>query len=75
MKHMEANKAMIHCKEQVDIGTSQTRKCVKHYAIRSNKDVGRAMGLWEELYPMCVVIVGHDSLNYPTPSNDPSLYT
>jgi hypothetical protein len=57
---VETDEAMISCKEKIGIGTIQTGKGVEGSAIHSNKDGRREAGLWEELNPMNIVVIGHD---------------
>jgi hypothetical protein len=62
MQSMVANEAMIFCKEQISVGTSQTRQHVKSYAVNGREDWSGEIGLWEELDPMSIVIVRHHGL-------------
>jgi hypothetical protein len=63
MEGREANKAMIHHKEQVGIRTSQTGKSIKGCAVYSNENGSGETRLREEFHPMCILIIGHSSLN------------
>jgi hypothetical protein len=64
---MEADETTVGGEEEVGIRTSQTRKHIESYTIHCDEYRGREMRLWEELYPMYSVVIGHDSLNYPAP--------
>jgi hypothetical protein len=59
MQSMVANEATICCKEQISVGTGQTRQRVKSHAINGRKDRSGETGLQEELDPMSIVIVRH----------------
>jgi hypothetical protein len=72
---MEADEAMIGSKQQIRVGTGQTRQCVKGYTIHGHKDRGRETGLWEELDPVRVMIVRHNGLFYSSPFSVAPLYT
>jgi hypothetical protein len=67
MQSLEADETTVGGKEEVGVRTSQTRKHIESYTIHSNEYGSRETRLWEELYPMYVVVIGHDPLNYPTP--------
>jgi hypothetical protein len=43
------------------------RESVEGDAIHRHKGRGREQRLLEERNPMDAVVIGHDSLNYPTP--------
>jgi hypothetical protein len=75
MHSLKADEATIHCEEEVSIGTRQTRERIKGGTVYSNENRGREMRLGEEFDPVDVVVIGHVSLNCPTPSNDSHLYT
>jgi hypothetical protein len=62
MQSMVANETTICCKEQISVGTSQTRQHVKSYAVNGREDRRGEMGLREELEPMSIVIVRHHGL-------------
>jgi hypothetical protein len=64
---VEADEAMIGCEEKIGIGTVQMGKGVEGSAVHSNKDWRGEARLREELNPMNIVVIGHDSLNYPSP--------
>jgi hypothetical protein len=59
MQSVVANEAMICCKEQISVGTGQTRQHIKSHAVNGRKDRSGEMGLREELDPMSIVIVRH----------------
>jgi CobQ-like glutamine amidotransferase family enzyme len=75
MHSLKADEAMIRCEEEVSIGTRQTRERIKGDTIYGYKNRGRETRLGEEFDPVGVVVIGHVSLNYPTPSNNSHLYT
>jgi hypothetical protein len=75
MHSLKANEATIHCKEEVGIGTRQMGECIKGRTIYCYENRGRETRLGEEFDPVDVVVIGHVSLNYPTPFNDSHLYT
>jgi hypothetical protein len=75
MHNLKADEAMIRCEEEVGIRTRQTREHIKGGTIYGYENKGREMRLGEEFDPVDVVVIRHDSLNYPTPSNDSHLYT
>jgi hypothetical protein len=60
MKSMEAYEATISCKEEISVGTIQTRKGVESGTIHSDKDRRGEMRLREEFDPMNIVVIGHD---------------
>jgi hypothetical protein len=64
MQSMVANEATICCKEQISIGTGQTRQHVESYAVNGREDRSGETGLQEELDPMSIVIVRHRWLFY-----------
>jgi hypothetical protein len=64
---METDEATIGCKEEIGIRTVQTGKGVEGSAVHSNENGRGEARLWEELDPMNIVVIGHDSLNYPSP--------
>jgi hypothetical protein len=64
MKGMMADKAMTHHKEQVSIVLRQLREGVKGYTINGHEDQHRETRMLVEFYPVGVVIIRHDSLNY-----------
>jgi hypothetical protein len=63
---METDEATIGCKEEIGIGTVQAGKGVEGSAVYSYKDWRGEARLPEELDPMNIVVIGHDSLNYPS---------
>jgi hypothetical protein len=75
MHSLETYEATVHCEEQVSIGTRQTRERIEGGTIYGYKNRGGEPRLGEEFDPVDVVVIGHVSLNYPTPSNDSHLYT
>jgi hypothetical protein len=56
---MMAREATVGSKEQVRVGTGQTRQHVKSYTIDSREDGGREARLGEELDPVDVMVIGH----------------
>jgi hypothetical protein len=64
---VETDEAMIGCEEEIGIGTVQTGEGIEGSAIHCDKDGRGEVGLREELDPMNIVVIGHDSLNYPSP--------
>jgi hypothetical protein len=64
---VETDKTTIGSKEEIGIGTGQTGESIKGSAIDSHKDWRGEAGLREELNPVDVVVIGHASLNYPSP--------
>jgi hypothetical protein len=75
MHSLEADETTIRCEEEIGIGTRQMREHIKGGTIYGYESRGREMRLGEEFDPVDVVVIGHVSLNYPTPSNDSHLYT
>jgi hypothetical protein len=71
---LKADEAMVRCEEEVGIGTRQTRERIKGSTIHGYENRGREMRLGEEFDPVDVVVIGHGSLNYPTPTNNSHLY-
>jgi hypothetical protein len=59
MHSLEADEAMIHCKEEVGIETRQMREHIKSGTIYSYEHRGREMRLGEKLDPVDVVVIGH----------------
>jgi hypothetical protein len=66
MHGLEADETTIGGEAKVGVGTSQARQSIKCYAIHSNEDRSRELGLWIELDPVGVVIIRHIKLNYPS---------
>jgi hypothetical protein len=60
---MITNEAATRCKEQVSIGTGQTRERVEIYAIDGYEGGSGKARLWEELDPMRIVVIGHERLH------------
>jgi hypothetical protein len=57
---VEAYEATISCKEEIGVGTTQTRKGVESGTVHSDKDGRRETRLREEFDPMNIVVIGHD---------------
>jgi hypothetical protein len=66
-----AYEAAVGREEQISIGTSQSGQSVKCYTIYSHEDQSRETGLWVELDPVCIVVIGHEGLFYSSPSHSP----
>jgi hypothetical protein len=64
---VEADEATIGREEEISVGTIQAGEGVKGSAVYSNKDWRGEARLRKELDPMNIVVIGHDSLNYPSP--------
>jgi hypothetical protein len=64
---VEADKATIGREEEISVGTVQAGESVEGSAVYSNKDWRGEARLREELDPMNIVVIGHNSLNYPSP--------
>jgi hypothetical protein len=68
MQSMKTDEATIGGKEQIRVGTGQSRQHVKGDAVNGRKDRSRETGLWKELDPMSIMIVRHHWLFYSSPS-------
>jgi hypothetical protein len=68
------DKAMTSDKEQIHVVVRQTRKGIEHKTVNRHKDGSREAGLFIELYPVGIVIVGHGTLNYISSSPSTLLY-
>jgi hypothetical protein len=64
---VEADEVMIGPEEEISVGTVQAGEGVEGSAVYSNKDWRGEARLRKELDPMNIVVIGHDSLNYPSP--------
>jgi hypothetical protein len=64
---VKADEATIGREEEICIGTGQAGEGVEGSAVYSHKDWRGEARLWEELDPMNIVVIGHASLNYPSP--------
>jgi hypothetical protein len=59
MQSMETYEATIRCKEEVGVGTSQTRQGIESRTVHGNEDRGGETRLQEEFDPMNIVVIGH----------------
>jgi hypothetical protein len=62
MQDMVTNEATTCCKEQVSIGTGQTRERVECNTINGDENWSGKARLREELNPMNIVVVRHGVL-------------
>jgi hypothetical protein len=74
MHSLKAYETTVGGETQVGVGTGQTRQSIEHDTIHSNEDGRGEARLGIEFYPVGVVIVGHDKLNYPLPLDYSRLY-
>jgi hypothetical protein len=71
MQGVMTDKAAVGREEKISVGTSQSGQSVKCYTIYGHKDRSGETGLWEELDPVRIVVIGHDELFYSPPSPSP----
>jgi hypothetical protein len=64
---METDKTTIGGEEEICIGTGQAGEGVEGSTVDSHKDGRGEARLREELDPVDIVVIGHASLNYPSP--------
>jgi hypothetical protein len=60
MQGVETDETAVSSEEQIRVGTRQSRQSIKSYTINGHEYGSREARLGVELYPVRVVIIGHD---------------
>jgi hypothetical protein len=57
MHSVMAHEAAIGRKEEICVGTGQARQHIEGYTVNGHEDQSGETRLWEELYPMSIVVI------------------